>query len=153
MKKREIHGLTSGKRMPPEYRIWASMIQRCHNPNDKDFYLYGGRGIIVCDEWRSSFKLFIEHVGWRPRPGLSLDRIDNSSGYEPNNVRWVDSIQQSRNKRNNIYVYSGEEKIILKDYCKMNNLKYKPIVDRIGRYGWSISDAISTPIRVKNNNV
>lgn len=75
------------------------MIVRCHDPNTKSFEYYGGRGILVCEEWRHNFRAFYEHVGPRP-PGTSIDRIDVNRGYEPGNVRWLPVSAQSRNRRN-----------------------------------------------------
>lgn len=82
----------------PEYNTWISMVNRCHNPNASGYYKYGGRGITVCDRWRWDVQAFIDDVGKRP-PGTSIDRIDNSSGYEPGNVRWATPSQQALNRR------------------------------------------------------
>jgi hypothetical protein len=60
--KLERHGL----RHTPLYEIWKSMKQRCHNPKNKDFKHYGGRGITVCDRWRNSFMAFREDINRRP---------------------------------------------------------------------------------------
>src|SRR3990172_7486388 len=83
----------------PEYRIWASMKQRCHNPRDQSYQYYGARGIVVCDQWRKSFKVFLGDVGLRPSPKLQLERINNNKGYEPKNVRWATCKEQTRNRR------------------------------------------------------
>jgi hypothetical protein len=82
-----------------EYRIWRAMIARCRNPNTKDFKNYGGRGIKVCPEWLTSYPDFLAHVGRRPDPKLTLDRIDNDGDYEPGNVRWATRTEQVRNAR------------------------------------------------------
>ncbi len=80
------------------YRSWASMWERCRNPRHAYFHNYGGRGITVCDRWRSS-AAFFEDLGERPEPGLTLERLDNSSGYWPGNVIWADRKTQARNRR------------------------------------------------------
>lgn len=56
------HGLFAGGKRPPEYRSWDGAIQRCHNPDAKDFARYGGRGITVCDEWRNSLRAFMRDM-------------------------------------------------------------------------------------------
>lgn len=82
-----------------EYKIWGGIIYRCTNPSCKDWDLYGGRGIQVCDEWRTSFEAFLAHVGYRPNPDMSIDRINNDGNYEPGNVQWADRVTQRANRR------------------------------------------------------
>lgn len=83
----------------PEYNAWSSMKGRCHNPRDKGYPNYGGRGIEVCESWRNSYQAFLGDVGRRPGPGYSIDRIDVNGNYEPGNVRWATARQQVRNRR------------------------------------------------------
>jgi len=92
------HGLARSGSLHPLYKIWAAMKQRCGNQSSKDFYLYGARGILVCERWRNSFPAFVADVGYRPA-GMSLDRIDSDGNYEPGNVRWATAAEQSRNRR------------------------------------------------------
>lgn len=89
------HGMTG----TPEYNAWLKMRKRCGNPKDKAYRNYGARGIHVCPEWQRSFEAFFAHVGPKPSPDLSIDRIDNDRGYEPGNVRWADTSTQNRNRR------------------------------------------------------
>ena len=95
LKSRKTHGLTG----TVEYRAWYHMKQRCTMPNHCRWEHYGGRGIKVCDEWITSFEAFLSHVGPKPGPGYSLDRIDNDGNYEPGNVRWATASEQANNKR------------------------------------------------------
>jgi hypothetical protein len=82
----------------PLCSIWYGMLNRCYNPMDTSFRLYGARGISVCDRWLD-FKNFIEDVG--NRNSLTLDRIDPDGDYSPNNCRWATKSQQAKNKRPN----------------------------------------------------
>jgi len=97
--------------MSPEYRTWANMIQRCHNPNGAGFERYGGSGITVCEQWRNSFSKFLSDVGKRPSPAYSIDRIDPFGNYTPGNVRWATRWQQANNKRHNVCVAMGSESV------------------------------------------
>lgn len=84
---------------PREYAAWVNMRHRCHNPRNKSYPYYGGRGIAVCEQWRTSFAAFITDVGPRPSPRHTLDRIDNAGDYEPGNVRWATWKEQRANRR------------------------------------------------------
>lgn len=95
----ETHGESAAGKWTPEYRAWVNAITRCHNPNATRFKNWGGRGIIVCEEWRNSYPAFLAHVGRRPSPKHSLDRYPNPDGnYEPGNVRWATLIEQANNR-------------------------------------------------------
>lgn len=85
-------------RQTAEYESWCKAKRRCHNPADKAFASYGGRGIYMCDEWRGSFQAFFADMGHRPN-GCSLDRMNNDGPYAPGNCRWATSKQQAANRR------------------------------------------------------
>lgn len=80
------------------YSVWMQMKQRCYLPSAPNYRWYGGRGIEVCERWRSSFEAFVADMGERPY-GCEIDRIDNDGDYEPGNCRWVDHRTNVRNSR------------------------------------------------------
>lgn len=86
------HGQSNSK----AYGIWEEMIQRCTNPNNLNFSIYGGRGITVCEEWRKDFLNFWADMGNKPK-GLTLDRLDNERGYFKENCEWRSIQQQQSN--------------------------------------------------------
>lgn len=79
------------------YHTWRAMMRRCHVSTDKDYPLYGGQGIKVCDEWKT-YENFAKDMG-EPQGDESLDRIDTYGNYEKTNCRWASRSQQQKNKR------------------------------------------------------
>ncbi len=143
MRTKEHHGMAG----TPVYLIWKTMIKRCHNPNDQNFRHYGGRGIHVCEAWRKSFIQFYNDVGPRP-DGLTLERLDNSKGYEPGNAAWRSRHDQTRNKRNNIFYFHRGENLILRDIFRIYGtakVNLTTVRRRVFVMGWSVAEAISKP--------
>ena len=92
----ELHGLKGHKL----YGTWRQMVQRCTNSKHKNYKNYGGRGIIICEEWLDIKKFIAWAESTHPNiEGYTLDRIDNDKGYNPDNCRWADRITQAVNKR------------------------------------------------------
>lgn len=105
--------------VPPEraklYDAWHGIVRRCHDPRRKDYAHYGGRGIRVCEEWRCpiegrcysfdgylAFEKWALAHGWKE--GMTLDRINNNSGYSPHNCRWISKRQQAYNRQTNEFL-------------------------------------------------
>ncbi len=96
----------------PLYNTWVMMRSRCRYPSQPNFPYYGGKGVTVCAEWED-FDTFVAQVGLRPSKCHSLDRIDNSKGYEPKNVRWATKEEQASNtQRNRYFEFQGEKRTV-----------------------------------------
>lgn len=106
------------------YSIWQSMKKRCNNPSDSRFHAYGGSGITVCDEWNNDFVSFYDwSIENGYAPNLSIDRIDNSKGYYPENCRWITMDEQAKNKTTNVFIEHNGETKTLKDWCDLYNVR------------------------------
>lgn len=75
------------------YKIYHGMLQRCTNPNNSNYQYYGGKGIAVCDEWSNKENGLQSFMEWSLSHGynesLTIDRIDSSAGYAPDNCQWI----------------------------------------------------------------
>lgn len=146
-KRMTTHGLSDTKL----YRVWRGIVTRCTNPNCKSFPDYGGRGISVCEAWLT-FEGFYEwaiKAGYRE--GLQIDRKKNDGNYEPGNCSWVSQKENENNRRDTVMLtYNGKEKplSILADECGINR---RVLYDRIFKYGFSVEEAVSLPVKVGNN--
>lgn len=128
----------------PPYRTWQSMQERCFNPNHMHFHNYGGRGITVCERWRT-YDNFLEDMGV-PDPGHSIDRIDMDGNYEPGNCRWANQTEQARNRRNNNRVELDGQTKTATEWCREFGIDLGTVRSRVAK-GMSWKDAFATPVR------
>ena len=135
-----------GKSQTRLYRIWNVMRRRCSDHLTSHFYLYGGRGITVCDEWDKSFESFyLWAINNGYSDGLSIDRIDVNGNYDPSNCRWATAKQQARNKRNNRLVeYNGEKKTLI-EWSEILGFNYLMVKGRLQKGNWTVKEAFTTP--------
>ena len=129
----------------PEYTAWASMIDRCSRRNRRDYKYYGGRGIVVCHQWKD-FRNFLRDVGLRPSPKHSIDRIDNDGNYEPGNVRWATRHEQHRNMSSNRYIEFGGIRLTMKEWSIKLGINYLTLKARIDKGRWPLEKALTLPV-------
>lgn len=139
------HPQRHGLRSQPEYQIWLQMKARCHNRRNKAYRHYGRRGIKVCKRWRESFAAFYADVGPRPTSGHLIERRNNSRGYEPGNCYWATRAEQSRNKRNNVWIEFDGKRMVRRDWEKHLGMRKGTLSQRLISYGWTVERALTTP--------
>jgi len=140
-----------GKHETRLYKTWQNMKSRCNNPNASKYYLYGGKGIKVCEGWENDFNAF---YNWSLENGysdkLTLDRIDGNKDYSPGNCRWVTyKVQGNNTTQNHLITYEGTT-LTAAQWAEKLGMNYNTFTERLRR-GWSIERAITTPtMRIKN---
>ena len=132
------HGLTNTRL----HRIWSGMLRRCYNKNDPNYPRYGGRGISICEDWKTNFKLFYD---WAMSNGysdeLSIDRIDVNGNYEALNCRWANNKEQSNNKNNNhLVTFNGKTQNVTQ-WCEELGLNRTRVYKRLKK-GWCVEKAL-----------
>lgn len=115
---------------------WQNMRNRCSRKNDKNYKLYGGRGIKVCERWES-FVNFYADMGDKPTPKHSIERIDGNGNYEPSNCKWATASEQARNRKTTRFVPWFDGFISLASACEILGLDYKDAHRNIKRHGIS----------------
>lgn len=129
------------------YCKWSHAKSRCYNKNNPRYKYYGARGITMCDEWRYSYRAFAEWAydhGYRS--GMSLDRIDNDRGYQPDNCRWVPLEEQKRNRRYCYHLeFKGREFCTLQEAADATGISQNTLTRRLKR-GWPVELALGTPV-------
>ena len=124
------------------YRIYHAMIQRCENDRDKSYKWYGGKGVRVCDEWRNSCKSFIDWaVGSGYSDELTIDRIDTSGNYSPDNCRWIPFSEQSANQISNINITYQGKTMNVSQWAKTMGVRKETLYSRI-KSGWKTEDVV-----------
>lgn len=139
-----------GMKGTPQYQRWQRIKNTCNDPNNQSYYMYGGRGIKVCERWLS-FENFHADMGDAPS-GTTIGRIDNDGDYCPENCRWETPRQQANNKRNTFYVTFQGIKLPLMEWIRRFNsgIGRSAVLGRLNR-GWPIEEAFTKPTLRERN--
>lgn len=140
--KKEYHGMAG----TPTYISYIEMLKRCYDPSVVRYPKYGGRGITVCDHWRSSFVNFFNDMGVKPSREHSLDRIDNNGNYEKSNCRWATRVEQANNKSSNVYITYNGKTMNIAQWSRELKIPARIIRQRLVRDKLTVEQAFS-PIR------
>lgn len=127
------------------YHIWADMKTRCYNPNSAKYHIYGAEGKTVCAEWLHDFQVFYDWAmsnGYRD--DLTIERIDGTKGYSPDNCKWATKKEQNNNKRNNhLLEYNGKTQTITQ-WADELGIRRDVLYMRINKLHWNTERALTT---------
>lgn len=134
-------------REPRIYDIWRKMLGRCYKPGHHNYESYGLRGISVCDEWKDveTFAIWSRSNGYSD--DLTIERIDNNGNYSPYNCKWATSLEQGRNKRNNIRFTHGDLSLTAGEWSEITGIPEATLWHRLINKKWCMEDALWRPVR------
>ena len=139
-------------RNEPLGHLWRAMINRCENKNATNFERYGGRGVMVCDEWHDRGNFVVWALGNGYRHGLQLDRVNNEGNYEPNNCRFVTPSENAKNRRSNIILTFNGKTMCVSEWAKETGIDWKVLYARVKR-NWSVEEILSIKPKKGNNQL
>lgn len=98
------HSMAIPGRKHPMYLLWQRIKTRCYNTESQDYWHYGGRGIVLSEEFHNPVSFYnyvstLENYHRREELNLTIDRIDTNGNYERGNLRWATKTQQKYNQR------------------------------------------------------
>lgn len=134
------------------YKVYKSMVNRCYYEKSDAYKHYGGKGIVVCDEWLNSYRAFeswaLSH-GYdanAPKYQCTLDRIDSNKNYCPENCRWVSMREQLNNTSQNVWITANGITLNIQQWADKLGVLHSTLQTR-KRMGWSDERIVNTPIR------
>jgi len=134
----KTHGLAG----TPTWLSWQAMRNRCLCEGSADYARYGGAGVTITPRW-DDYLVFLSDMGERPT-GKTLDRIDVTRGYEPDNCRWATPKQQGRNRHRTVWLTANGKRQSITDWA--DELGFLPItLYKRHVAGWSDADVVNTP--------
>lgn len=126
------------------YGIWKKMHIRCYDKTSDRYKWYGEKGITICSDWHD----FIPFREWALKNDydkkLTIDRIDSTGNYSPENCRWVSMTVQANNRSGNRIVFYQGEKFTAAELAEAYNLKQHTVYNRL-KLGWNVEKIVETP--------
>ena len=133
----------------PAYSVWRAMLDRCRLPSHHAYKNYGARGISVCESWQESFDNFWTVMGLSYQRGSTLERLDNSGGYTPENCAWRSRRAQCNNRRANRVLETPAGRMTLSEAAQHYGIGRSTLDYRLAQ-GWLLADALSVKPDVRN---
>jgi hypothetical protein len=127
------------------------MRRRCLDPKNKNYSLYGARGITVSKEWEGDFMAFYRDMGPKPTKKHSLDRIDVNGNYCKENCRWATQSEQMKNTRKNNMIEFQGKRMCLKEWSRRLNVPASRIYRRVTLKGWDLGMVLAELGRLYQN--
>lgn len=140
------HGHARDLRHSKEYDCWICMKARVLNPKNKRYADYGGRGITICERWKTSFGNFFADMGTKPSPQHSIHRKNNDGPYSPENCKWATDEQNWFKRTSRNIEFRGEVKCA-SEWSKITGISVSNIYARL-RLGWDAERILTTPVKV-----
>lgn len=135
----KLYGVSHERLFP----VWSAIRRRCYSTNDDFYSIYGGRGIVMCEEWKNNYPAFRNWAlssGWKE--GLSIDRIDNNGPYCPENCRWATAKEQANNRRSNRRFSAFGETLNIQQWSERLGIPYNRLRYRLVQRGMSVQGAM-----------
>lgn len=125
------------------YKIWYDMKRRCYDKRRTEYKYYGGSGIQVCDNWLDNY---INFYNWAKNNGyadnLTIERIDYSKNYCPENCKWIPQKDQTQNSRHNHFITFNNKTMTITQWSRELGINRKTIRERLNK-GWKIENVLS----------
>jgi hypothetical protein len=134
---------THGRQPRDVFRIWGLMRNRCLNKKGEAYVNYGARGIGICERW-DSFENFRDDMGPRPSPKHSVERLDNSKDYSPENCKWATMSEQCRNRRSSKLITAFGQTKTVAEWAETAPVNYSTLNQRLVA-GWDAEKALTEP--------
>lgn len=146
-----VHGMSHTR----IHGIWSKMIERCNNPNCKQYRYYGAEGKKVCDEWLGT-EGFIRFYEWAKANGysedLTIERKNVNLGYSPENCCWIPRNEQSNNTRKTVRIFFNNKEYTLKELSEEYGVKKENIVNRL-KLGWTLEEVLEIEKRDRKRKI
>lgn len=129
------------------YEIWKTMRQRCYNPKNNRYTIYGGKGIKICKQWGHYKNFYKWAMDNGYKVGLSIERANNNRDYKPSNCTWIPRSHQAKNTSQNVNIKYKNKTQCLTAWAEELGIKYTTIHQRLAR-GWSVKNSFEKPLRI-----